>query len=61
MNPLKNISLNLKAAGVSAIVCVWVICVTTLGLLGEGEMSERAMSILAFAGGAILVSLSSSS
>jgi len=57
MDFLKNLSVNLRATGPAAVMCVWVICVTVLGTLGSGPMAERAMSLLAFFGGGVLVAL----
>jgi hypothetical protein len=58
-NPLKNIAINLKASGSAAVIAVWIICVTLLGLFGQGEFAKSAMTILAVAGGMILIGLAS--
>jgi len=57
MEFLKNIVVNLKATGPAAVLSVWVICVTLLGVFGSGEMASSAFGLLAFFGGAILVAL----
>lgn len=57
MEFLKNIALNLKATGPAAVMIVWVICVTLLGLFGSGEMAGKSFGLLAFFGGAVLISL----
>lgn len=46
MNPLKNLQVNLLAHGGWAIVGILVICITVLGVLGDGVMAERAMTAL---------------
>ena len=58
-NPFENIVINLKAAGPSAVIVVWIICVTLLGLFGQGKLSDSALTILAVAGGMILIGLAS--
>jgi hypothetical protein len=60
-NPFRNLSVNLNATGPAAVIIVWVAAVAALGLWGGGETSERALNILAFAGGVILASLASRS
>ena len=57
MEFLKNIALNLKATGPAAVMIVWVICVTLLGLFGAGEMAGKSFGLLAFFGGAVMISL----
>ena len=57
MDIFKNLVVNLRAAGPAAIIGVWVICVAALGLFGSGETADKAMALLAFAGGGIMVSL----
>jgi hypothetical protein len=56
-NPFKNITLNMKATGPAAVICVWIIAVIVLGLFGQGEFADSAMTYLGVAGGMILVSL----
>ncbi|MGP7733593.1 hypothetical protein [Oceanimonas smirnovii] len=57
-NPFKNIVVNIKATGAAAILIVWCISVTLLGLFGQGEMAVRAFNLLAFFGGVTLFALS---
>lgn len=57
INPFKNISLNMRAKGPATVICVWILCVTVLGLFGKGEYADKAISLLAFAGGAVLTAL----
>ena len=57
MGFLKNIGINLKATGPAAVMIVWIICVTALGLFGTGDMASKSFGLLAFFGGAVLVSL----
>jgi len=57
MEFFKNIAVNLKATGPAAVMCVWVICVTLLGIFGSGPMASSAFGLLAFFGGAVLYAL----
>ncbi len=57
MEFLKNIAVNLKATGPAAVLTIWVICVTLLGIFGAGEMASRAFFLLSFFGGAVLIAL----
>lgn len=58
-NPFRNLVINLKAKGPAAVICVWIIGITALGLFGSSEIAKSALSILAVAGGLILVGLAS--
>ncbi|WP_128948200.1 MULTISPECIES: hypothetical protein [Bradyrhizobium] len=52
MNPFKNIIVNLQASGISAIACIWLLCVTTLAILApENGMSRTALNALLIFGG----------
>ena len=42
----KNIGLNLTAAGPAAVVIVFFICVTALGIFGKGIVAGAAMGLL---------------
>ena len=57
MDFLKNVAVNLKASGSAAVMCIWCICITLLGLCGETQQAKSAMSILAFFGGMVMLSL----
>lgn len=57
MEFLKNIAVNLKATGPAAVMCVWVIGVTLLGIFGSGPMASLALGILSFFGSAVLIAL----
>lgn len=57
MNVFKNLAVNLKAKGPAVVIISWIAGVTLLGLYGNGEMADKAFSLLAFAGGAILTAL----
>ena len=57
MEFLKNLAINLQASGPAAVLSIWVICVTLLGLFGSGDMASRAFMLLAFFGGAVLFAL----
>lgn len=57
MDPFRNLTLNLRASGTAAIVCMWLICVTLIALFGTTHLAERAMTLFAVAGGVILVGI----
>ena len=57
MDFLKNIAVHLQAKGPAAVIIVWIVCVTALGLFGDGSFAVSALSILALVGGMILISL----
>ena len=57
MDFLKNIAINLQAKGPAAVIIVWIICITALGLLGDGPLAGSALGVLAVVGGTILISL----
>lgn len=57
MNPFKNLQVNLLANGGWAIVGVLVICITVLGILGEGVMAERAMTALTVTTGLVAAAM----
>ena len=40
MDFLKNLSINLKATGPSAVLIVWLICLTVLGLYGNSSSAS---------------------
>jgi hypothetical protein len=60
-NPFKNIAIHLQATGPAAVIIVWIVAVTVLGLYGTGELARQALFLLTAAGGAILVALASRS
>ena len=57
MDFLKNIAISLQATGPAAVIIAWIISVTALGLFGDGSLAKTALSILAVAGGVILIAL----
>lgn len=57
MNPIKNLQINLLAKGGWAIAAVVIICITALGLFGEGQMAERAMTVLTIMAGSIIAAM----
>ena len=57
MGFLKNLSLNLQAAGPAAVLIVWVISIASLGIFGEGPVAEHAMTGLLFLGALIFAIL----
>jgi hypothetical protein len=58
MDLLKNISVNLRAAGPAAVACVWLISMVVLGLYGTGPYAGLALGIIAFSGVGIIAALS---
>ena len=56
-NPLRNVTLNMQAAGPSTVICVLFICVTALGIWGTGEIAKSALNLLTYAAGATLATL----
>jgi NADH:ubiquinone oxidoreductase subunit 6 (subunit J) len=54
MDFLKNIIINLKATGVSAVMCVWILAVMMLGMVGNPTLGDRALTILMIVGIAFL-------
>ena len=56
---LRNIAVRIQAPGPAAIMVCWLLCVTALGLFGEGEYVSNALTVLIFFAGAVLVSLAS--
>ena len=57
MNPFKNLQVNLLANGGWAIVGLLVICITVLGIFGEGPMAERAMAALTITTGLVAAAM----
>ena len=57
MQFLRNLAINLNAKGPAAVIIVWVVCVTALGLLGSGPLASKALTLLAVARGAMLLGL----
>lgn len=53
MNPFRNLQVNLLAQGGWAIVGILAICITALGVFGEGVMAERAMTALTVTAGLV--------
>jgi hypothetical protein len=54
---LKNLKVSLAAAGPATVISVEVICITLLGLFGDGPMTGRAMACLAVATAATFLAL----
>lgn len=40
MDFLRNININLKATGPSAVLITWLICLTAIGLYGSGTIAN---------------------
>jgi hypothetical protein len=59
MEFFKNIALHLQATGPAAVIIVWILCITLVGIFGNGPIATMAMGLLAFAGGAVMIGLAS--
>lgn len=57
MDPFKNFQVNLLANGGWAIVGILAICITALGIFGEGEMAGRAMTGLSLLASMVVAAL----
>jgi hypothetical protein len=57
MNPFKNIVVNLQASGPAAVMCVLIICVTVVGIFGNGDLAKQAMTVLNIVVGLLFGSL----
>jgi hypothetical protein len=58
MRPLKNFFVSLTATGPAAVISILILCISALGLWGEGPIADGALRVLTiFAGmlGALLV------
>jgi hypothetical protein len=49
VNPFRNLRVNLLAKGGWAIIAVLSICITMLGIFGQGELAGRALTTLSTA------------
>lgn len=58
---LRNIKISLTAVGPAAVLIVLILSVTALGILGTGELADRAMSLMYFLAAAVGASLASRS
>jgi hypothetical protein len=54
---LKNLVVNLHAAGPAAVVCVWAICITVIAVLGSGGLAFFAIGILSSAGVTVITAM----
>ena len=53
----RNIAVSIQAPGPAAIIIIWLLCVTGLGLFGSGEYVRNAFNLLAIGGGMILMTM----
>jgi hypothetical protein len=60
MEFLQNLAINLKATGPAAVVAIWFICITALGVFG-GPNSAIALGIVGSGGIVVLSALISKS
>lgn len=61
MQFFKNISINLKATGPSAVLCTYIICITLIGMFGDGKFTGFVIGGLMGLGPILLSILGSSS
>lgn len=57
MRFLENISLSLRAVGPSAVLIVWLLSITSLGLFGTSELAKSALYIVGFFGAMLIGAL----
>jgi hypothetical protein len=53
IDPLKNLQVNLHAAGPAAVLCVLFISIASVGVFGHGPIAEKALTLLAVATGGV--------
>lgn len=58
---LRNIKINLAAAGPATVLIVLILSVTALGIFGTGPLADRALSFMYVLAGMVGVSLASRS
>jgi uncharacterized membrane protein len=57
---LGNVVLNLQAAGPAAVMIVWIICITLLGIFaGDGSTARSAVTFMGGVGAVLVVALAS--
>lgn len=54
MDLLKNLIVNLSADGPVAALCIVALCITAVGIWGEGPLANTALAILTVVAGGIL-------
>jgi len=57
MDFLKNIAINLKATGPAAVIITWIIGITLVGVLGQGEIASKALNALNIVGPLLIIVL----
>lgn len=60
MDFFRNLAINLRATGPAAVVAIWFVCITALGILG-GEKATMSLALLGGSGAVVLTSLLSRS
>jgi hypothetical protein len=61
MDFFKNLTLNLKATGLSAVVIAWMICFTALALFGADDIASYALGLLGSAGVMLVIAFGKTS
>ena len=54
---LRNFVVWVKAPGPATIMIVWLLCVTALGLFGDGQYVGTALNLLIFFAGLVMFTL----
>jgi hypothetical protein len=58
MNPFKNFIVNLSAAGVAAVACIWILALTVLAVFApETKTTANVLTGLQIFGGALAFTL----
>jgi hypothetical protein len=53
-NPFRNLVLNLQATGPAAVIGVLFICITTVGIFGNGALADKALTFLGICAGGLV-------
>ena len=61
MNIFKNLLLNLKVSNNAAVLCVWLISISSVGIFGTTTYSGMALGVLLVAGLFIVMAIAMSS
>ena len=57
VNPFRNLILNLQATGPAAVLCVLIVSIALLEVFGSESLGPKALGLLAFLAGALVVGL----
>jgi hypothetical protein len=59
MRILGNVVVNLRATGPATVLVTWIVCITLLGLFGDGPHAKTVIGVLSALGGVLVGALSS--